>query len=186
VADLPEGFTIGSSLDPQLAWISSDPVGGYVSPGEIAFATIVQCLDIGCASEWPGGPATRGFIGIEFELGDDLHYGYLDVMMSADAPGGLLLGWAYDSRPGVPIFAGAVPEPSTWTLLGLGIVMLAWRKKETFRWIMSVQFRRVAARTPSQHRRLPRHRASEVLVKSRLVWCGNQRSTYQRRGGSDV
>ena len=131
VADLPEGFTIGSSLDPQLAWISSDPLGGYVSPGEIAFATIVQCLDIGCASEWPPGAATRGFVGIDFELADGLHYGYFDIVLSGDAAGAALLGWAYDSRPGVPILAGAVPEPSTWALLTGGGVLMVWLKRKS-------------------------------------------------------
>ncbi|HOA63244.1 MAG TPA: hypothetical protein PLY00_18030 [Verrucomicrobiota bacterium] len=71
VANLPEGFAVGSSLDPQLAWISSDPVGGYVSPGENAFATIAQHLSSGTLSEWPGIPGARGFIGVQFELDDD-------------------------------------------------------------------------------------------------------------------
>jgi hypothetical protein len=134
VADLPEGFVIGSSLDPALAWLSSDPVGGYVTPGEIAFATIVQCLDIGCLSTWPPGPATRGFIGIEFELADGLHYGYFDIVLSGDAAGAALLGWAYDSRPGAPILAGAVPEPSTWALLvGGGVLMVCFRPKRSGR-----------------------------------------------------
>jgi hypothetical protein len=31
VARLEEGFLVGSSLDPVLAWLSSDPIGGYVS-----------------------------------------------------------------------------------------------------------------------------------------------------------
>jgi hypothetical protein len=54
-----------------LAWISSDPVGGYVSPGENAFATIAQHLSSGTLSEWPGIPGARGFIGVQFELDDD-------------------------------------------------------------------------------------------------------------------
>ena len=130
VAYLPEGFCIGSSLDPQLAWNSSDPLGGYVSPGEIAFATIVQCLDSGCLSTWPPGPATRGFIGIEFELADGRHYGYFDIVLSGDAAGAALLGWAYDSRPGMPILAGAVPEPSTWALLGGGGMLMVWFRRK--------------------------------------------------------
>jgi hypothetical protein len=133
VADLPEGFTIGSSLTPQVAWRSSDLLGGYVSPGEIAFVTIVQCLDTGCLSTWPPGPATRGFIGIEFQLADGLHYGYFDIVLSGDAAGAALLGWAYETQPGVPILAGAVPEPSTWALLGTGGLLFLWygRRRKT-------------------------------------------------------
>ncbi len=134
VADLPEGFAIGSSLEPQLAWRSSDLLGGYVSPGEIAFVTIVQCLDIGCLSTWPPGPATRGFIGIEFELADGLHYGYFDIVTSGSAAGASLLGWAYEAQPGVPILAGAVPEPSTCALLvGGGALMVWFRRKRNER-----------------------------------------------------
>lgn len=121
VADLPDGFLVDSSLDPQLAWLSSDPVGGYVDPGEIAFATIVQCLDTGCLSTWPGGAPTRGFIGIDFELADGWHYGYFDIVLSGDAAGAALLGWAYESQPGVPIAAGAVAEPSACGLLMIGL-----------------------------------------------------------------
>ena len=133
VADLPEGFAIGSSLEPQLAWRSSDLLGGYVSPGEIAFVTIVQCLDIGCLSTWPPGPPTRGFIGIEFELADGLHYGYFDIVLSGDAAGAALLGWAYETQPGVPILAGAVPEPSTWAMQATGMALFWWygRRKNT-------------------------------------------------------
>ncbi|HOC56165.1 MAG TPA: PEP-CTERM sorting domain-containing protein [Verrucomicrobiota bacterium] len=125
VAKLVAGFQIGSSLDPQLAWNSSDPVGGYVSPGEIAFATIAQHLSTGSLSEWPGSPGARGFIGIQFEQPDGFHYGYFDVHMSAEG-GGVLLGWAYNSVPNASLIASPVPEPSTWALLGTGELLLWW------------------------------------------------------------
>ena len=125
VARLDTGFQVGSTLDPQLAWISSDPVGGYVSPGEIAFAPIAIHLNSGSSSEWPGIPGARGFIGIQFELNDGLHYGYFDVTMAAEA-GGVLHGWAYNSIPNAPIFASPVPEPSTWALLSLSAVLFWW------------------------------------------------------------
>jgi hypothetical protein len=110
VVKLDPEFLIGPELDATgLAWISSDPRGGYVSPDESAFATIVMCLSTGCASTWPPGPPQRGFIGLEFELDDGLHYGYFDISVSGSAPGAALYGWAYETRPGVPIKAGAKP-----------------------------------------------------------------------------
>jgi hypothetical protein len=109
-------------------------VEGYVSPDEIAFATLVQCLSTGvgevsCASDWPAGPATRGFIGLEFELPDGLHYGYFDMFMRGDIPGAALYGWAYDTRPNTSILAGAVPEPAPWALFGLGLASWFYRRK---------------------------------------------------------
>jgi len=110
VQRLPEGFLISSELGtPGLDWGSSDQRDGYVSPGEKAFMNIVLCLSTGCASTWPPGPLQRGFIGLEFELADGLHYGYFDVSVSGSVPAASLYGWAYESRPGVPIKAGAKP-----------------------------------------------------------------------------
>lgn len=129
VAKLDDGFQVGASLEPQLAWLSSDPVGGYVSPGEWAFAAIAIHTSSGGWSDWPGSPGARGFIGIGFELEDGWHYGYFDVIMAAEA-GGMLLGWAYNTMPNTPLFASPVPESSTWALVvGGGVVLLFFRRK---------------------------------------------------------
>ncbi len=131
VARVEGGDQVGSSLSPQWVWISSQPVRGYVLPDEIAFATIVQCLSSGCASDWPGGPATRAFIGLEFELSDGLHYGYFDIFMRGDIPGAQLYGWAYNSTPGQPITAFGIPEPSALALVTVaGIAMLVLRARK--------------------------------------------------------
>lgn len=129
VAKVEGGVQIGPSLTPQLVWISSDPVGGYVSPGEIAFATIAMNLSSGSLSEWPGSPGARGFIGIAFDLSDGTHYGYFDVIMAAEA-GGSLLGWAYNSTPWLPVTTFGVPEPSVLTLFAMtGLGLLAMRRR---------------------------------------------------------
>lgn len=125
VAKLEDGFEVGSSLDPQLAWLSSDPVGGYVSPGEWAFAAIAIHTSSGAWSDWPGSPGARGFIGIGFELEDGWRYGYFDVIMAAEA-GGMLLGWAYNTMPNTPLLASPVPEPSTWALVVVGGALMVW------------------------------------------------------------
>ena len=133
VARLEEGFLVGSSLDPTRAWLSSDPVGGYVSPGELAFATIAMHLSSGTLSEWPSSPGARGFIGVQLELDDGFHFGYFDVTMAAEG-GGVLHGWAYNSIPNALIFASPVPEPSTWALLvGGGVLMVWFRRKRNER-----------------------------------------------------
>jgi len=42
-------------------------------------------------------------------LDDGVHYGYFDISVSGSLPGAALYGWAYETRPGVPIKAGAKP-----------------------------------------------------------------------------
>jgi hypothetical protein len=129
VARLEEGFEIGSSLEPSLGWRSSDLLGGYVSPGEWAFAAIAIALNNGELSEWPGSPGARGFIGVQLELEDGFHFGYFDVHMAAEG-GGWLYGWSYNSVPNAPIFASPVPEPSTLALLIGGGVLMAWFRRK--------------------------------------------------------
>lgn len=123
VARIEEGSQVGSSLDPQLAWMSSNPVRGYVLPGEIAYANLVMCFSTGCSSDWPGGPATRAFIGFDFQLNDGVHYGYFDILMRGDIPGAELYGWGYNPVPGQSVVAGLVPEPSTLALLNAGGIL---------------------------------------------------------------
>lgn len=75
----------------------------------------------------PNSPA-NDFIGLAFTLQDGLHYGYAQVF------GPTLVGYAYESVPGVGIVTGAmgtptgttpVPEPATFALLGAGLAGLA-------------------------------------------------------------
>lgn len=54
-------------------------------------------------------------------------YGWVSLEVTANNPGGLVTGWAYESS-GAPIKVGAVPEPSALLLLGL-VPVLAWRRR---------------------------------------------------------
>jgi len=126
VAALSSGFVIGSNLsDTSVAWASSDILGGYVDPGEQSFAVIVLCLSTGCSTDFRN---QRDFIGLEFRLPDGIHYGYLDLFAGTYA-GISLHGWAYETTPGMPIVAGAVPEPGIPSLLGLGAALLILRRR---------------------------------------------------------
>ena len=120
VAALPSGFVIGTTLsDMSVAWASSDILGGYVDPGEQSFALVVLCLNTGCSTDFRN---RRDFIALEFRLPDGIHYGYLDVFAGTYA-GISLHGWAYETTPGMPIVAQAVPEPGTVALLLSGAVL---------------------------------------------------------------
>jgi hypothetical protein len=73
---------------------------------------------------------------VEFYAADGIHYGALDMAgFTQLGVLGFLYGYGYNPVPGAPFNLSDIPpmpapEPSTWTLLGLGIVMLAWRKRK--------------------------------------------------------
>jgi hypothetical protein len=125
---LESDYSIASILTPtgfdDREWASSDYLGGFVSPGENAFLSIVFAASTGSSSDFNG----RGAIGIEFEAADGIHYGYLDIEAGPGYAGITLYGWAYESQPNTPIFAGSVPEPSRMLLLLVGTFALICRR----------------------------------------------------------
>jgi hypothetical protein len=59
-----------------------------------------------CLGEFFGLDA---YIGIEFPIDGSTHYGWIRFDHFEISPGGWILEWAYETRPGVPIKAGAKP-----------------------------------------------------------------------------
>lgn len=79
---------------------------------------------------------TNGYIGFDLMSGGTNYYGWMYVSapnqsgLAGDAGiYGTITEWAYQSLPNTPIFAGEVPEPSTWALLGLGAASMLARRK---------------------------------------------------------
>ncbi len=80
----------------------------------------------------PSGPWTnqRGFFGAEFPIGEQVHYGWVQMDFNPGRPivlgdGATLVDFAYESVPGQAIAAGAIAEPSTFGLLGGCIAFVA-------------------------------------------------------------
>lgn len=69
------------------------------------------------------------FLGFEFERLGDTHYGYAEVT-GINGDGLIISGLAWESEPGVGIRAGAIPEPSSFVFLAVGILgVLVWRRR---------------------------------------------------------
>lgn len=54
---------------------------------------------------------TNALIGFNFFIGEDTHYGWMELAFDGDTPL-TLVGAAWESQAGVGITAGAIPEPS--------------------------------------------------------------------------
>jgi hypothetical protein len=131
VESLPAGYRISSTLaNSGISWVSSDLLGGYVSPGELVANTIIQVLSTGYLTIGHNTRFTeRSFIGIEFEAEDGIHYGYFDISPAPYiSPRVTVNGWAWETQPGVPILAGQVPEPSRMLLTGMGLMVLLTKR----------------------------------------------------------
>ena len=110
---LPYPLTTGISIDadsptlfPQYGVLSgwqSHPVG---IPG---VASLHVRYNIGSSGSFLG---IRGYLGIEFFIAGQVHYGWMDLD-NYQWNQTEIRSWAYESESGVPILAGAIPEPST-------------------------------------------------------------------------
>jgi hypothetical protein len=115
---LLDGFEIGpNSGEGDLDWfgINTD------------FSTLIRCLSgsggYTCAGRFMGQHA---YMGIEFDIEGARHYGWIDLLVASDNPYAEIYGWGYETDPGVSILAGAgaVPEPSTISLLIGGLLTI--------------------------------------------------------------
>ena len=117
ISPLPAGFLIGtgSSLDPLSWWAGSD---GDFDPLGIYFNT-------GTEGDFVGQLA---YMGIEFQRAGNTHYGWALLEVGSFGPVMGIDSWAWDTRPGASILAGAVPEPSCISLCVLGILLMFTRR----------------------------------------------------------
>lgn len=75
------------------------------------------------------------YIGVEFTLADGVHYGWIQYVGFSNPKtgilhtvyGGYIDSWAWETQSGVPIIAGAIPEPSTAAYIG-GSAFLIWQR----------------------------------------------------------
>ena len=95
----------------------------------------------------------NAYMGLEFKINGQTHYGWIqfegfghpsvvfpvydeagNIVTYVNIPsilGGRINSWAYETEPGKPIIAGAVPEPSQTLLLVAGFICLLARRGRT-------------------------------------------------------
>jgi hypothetical protein len=99
---LGPGEIIGTVVEPPLSW--ENPGEGRLGPIGLCFTS---CMNVGCLGLFT---CQNAYMGVEFEIGGRPHYGWVRVDCSlGGVNGGLVTEYAYETRPGVPIKAGAKP-----------------------------------------------------------------------------
>lgn len=125
VAPVPAGFVIGAGSGAgSLQWLGRLPGVPYDSD----FNTLIQCFDAGCSGAFAGQYA---YMGVEFQSAGATHYGWVSLSIASDAPFGAINAWAWETRAGEPIAAGAIPEPSCISLCVLGILLMFARRSQS-------------------------------------------------------
>lgn len=118
---LPSGYQIGSDAG----------IYTWFGGGALNLATARASDTIGSPILFSGSFAgvASAYIGLEFYVGGDAYYGWVRVGAPASINGGWIYDYAYETSPDTPITAGAVPEPTTWSLLTLGALFALYRRK---------------------------------------------------------
>lgn len=108
------GDVIGADLLGSLTWNSGS-------------SALIGSSSIGHIGLWG---ANIGYVGVEFQIGSDTHYGWIEIEVPFFFAGGYIRSYAYESEPGRPIIAGAIPEPATVLYFITGIALLWTRNKK--------------------------------------------------------
>ncbi len=137
---LGEGFLIGGVTNEWMFWAATNALNYY------GYATVLGAY----IPETAGGlpvptgdfPNRTAFMGIQFQIGQDWHYGWVRIRggLSGEyftpegwrfflAPPAWILDWAYETRPNTPIKAGARPVMvgvAVPVVVRAGFLRLSW------------------------------------------------------------
>jgi len=122
------GSTVELYATPPAMGMADDLV--LMTPGQTVDATLAWANDgllVRNGTPNPGWVAgDLGYAGFRFDDGGTTVYGWLQIELANGLDDYTILQWAYDDS-GAPITVGAIPEPSTALLVGLGLAALSSR-----------------------------------------------------------
>ncbi|MBX7212275.1 MAG: PEP-CTERM sorting domain-containing protein [Verrucomicrobiaceae bacterium] len=111
--------------------VQSAPVGGsqwIYNPGSGSGLGVCQTVGSSLVCFGYFWDFTVANIGVEFTLADGVHYGYVELEGIYGL--GRIRSYAWETDPGVPIVAGAMPEPSRAVLIFAGMLaVLSHRRR---------------------------------------------------------
>ena len=119
-AALPDGSFVGLDADNPLTW----------TPNIQVLSACVSAGGIVCLGNFRGG---RDYLGVEFDISGQTHYGWVQIQSVDLAVFARIIDWAYESEPGVGIFAGQIPEPSASLLALCGLAAILSRRRRASR-----------------------------------------------------
>jgi len=120
-----EGF--GGAVQTNVYWDLLGVDAGELIPSGFSWAPQGYVYYPGYGSQLPEGQQT--YLGVRFDLGSGNQYGWIGVVRTGielDA-----FAWGYETDPGVPIGAGAIPEPGTLAMLAVGAAAIAGRRRRS-------------------------------------------------------
>lgn len=132
---LQDNTMIGLTESPiGLVFISTDAGDGFVNQGEEGhFSPIISCsAPTGCRGPFYTAvrdDPQRSFLGFEFKIDGEEHYGYFDISSFPGSFGATLNGWAYESEPGQAIATAFIPEPSLSVMTMIAIISVSLRRR---------------------------------------------------------
>jgi hypothetical protein len=119
----------------------TNPDNGLVGTGTTTLSNLAAGTVIGAASTFISGTflvptAGTNIFGIRFfnEATSTTHFGWVRMTLNSASAPGTLVDFAWENVANTSIQAGAIPEPSTVTLIGVmaagAIGVRAWRKRK--------------------------------------------------------
>ncbi len=129
--DFPNGNAYVSRIADQ-GGVNNVPEAFQIGPSQLNWSQDTITTDVGQTTSPYWTPnSTNNLVGFRFdnEVTSQVHYGWARISLSADYQSQpmSIVAYAYESVPNTAILAGAVPEPATTGLLGLGALALVVR-----------------------------------------------------------